>query len=313
MAFDVSALPAYVDQNRFPLLRKAIFGGKTISLLTKQTGVKSASALNIIDDSVFFQEGEGCTYTPSGSTTLTQRTITTGKIKVQKEFCLDDLEPKYTQMLLEAGALQDSMAPSFEETLINGQLEQINKKMEVAVWQGNTASANGDLNQFDGLIKIVSGSTGYITGNSATYGSVYTGVTSSNVLAVLQQVYAAIPDDILQQPDTVILVGSDIYRLFVQALTNANMYHYTSDGTKRDMEFILPGTDIRVIGLFGLSQTRVIMAGRLNNFFYGTDLENDWEKFQIYYDPKTQSFSFLVKWRSGVQVAFPDQVVYFKY
>jgi hypothetical protein len=313
MAFDVSLLPAYVDQNRLPLLRKAIFGGKTIGLLQKQLDVKSASALNIIDDSVYFQEGEGCTYTPSGSTTFSQRNITTGKIKVQKEFCLDDLEPKYTQFLLNAGALQDGMAGSFEETLIEGQLREINKKMEIAVWQGNTASANGDLNQFDGLIKVVSGATGYVTGNSATYGTTYTSITAANVIAVLQQVYAAIPEDILQDEDTVIMVGTDVYRLFVQALTNANMYHYVSDGTRRDMEFILPGTDIRVIGLFGLSGTRVIMSGKLNNFFYGTDLMNDWEKFQVYYDPKTQSFSFLAKWRSGVQVAFPDQIVYFKY
>lgn len=306
MAFDVSLLPNYVDQNRFPLLRKAIFGGKTIGLLSKQTGIKSSATLNLIDDSVYFQEGEGCANTPSGSTTFSQRTIVTGKIKVEKEWCVDALEPKYTQHALLAGANEDALP--FEEELMNGQLEQINKLMEIAVWQGDTTSSNPNLAHFDGLLKNISGSTGYITANTGTF----TAITDSNVIDILNEVYSKIPDDILQHEDTVVFVGTDVYRRWVKALTKANMYHYVSDGTKSNMEFIIPGTDILVIAVLGLSQTNTIVAGRLSNFFFGTDLENDMEKFDVYYFPKDETFTFRAKWRAGTQIAFPDQVVYFK-
>lgn len=306
MAFDVSTLPAYVEQNNSPLLRKAIFGGKTISLLTPRLGIKSAETLNLIDDSVFFQEGEGCGFNASGATTFTQRTLTTGKIKVNKVWCIDDLEPKFTQYSLLKGAIEDSIP--FEADLMQGQLDQINNKMELAVWKGDTASSNGDLNQFDGLIKIISGSTGYITGNTGSY----TSITVSNVIAILNMVYAAIPDVIINKPDTVVFVGTDVYRLWVQALTTANLFNYKSDGTQASMEFIIPGTDVKVIAVLGLSGTGKIVAGALSNFFYGTDLMNDFEKFVVYYDPKNIEFDLTIKWRAGVQVAFPDQIVYFK-
>ncbi len=67
-------LANYTNEQSTDLLVKALFGSKTSSTLQSanqvQVGVKSASALNILASTVFFQ-ADGCGYNPSGTTTTT--------------------------------------------------------------------------------------------------------------------------------------------------------------------------------------------------------------------------------------------------
>ena len=90
MSFSVGSLANYTNEQSTDLLVKALFGSKTSSTLQSanqvQVGVKSASALNILASTVFFQ-ADGCGYNPSGTTAFTQRTITVGAVKVEETLC----------------------------------------------------------------------------------------------------------------------------------------------------------------------------------------------------------------------------------
>ncbi len=55
MAFNVTALAAYTKANETQLLTKALFGAKSISLLTPQIGVKSTQQVNTMDTDAVFQ------------------------------------------------------------------------------------------------------------------------------------------------------------------------------------------------------------------------------------------------------------------
>jgi hypothetical protein len=59
MSFVVSSLANYTDEQRTDLLTRSLFGSKTAEMLFNagqvQVGVKSASALNILTSTVFFQ------------------------------------------------------------------------------------------------------------------------------------------------------------------------------------------------------------------------------------------------------------------
>ena len=87
MSFSVGSLANYTNEQSTDLLVKALFGSKTATLLQSsnqvQVGVKSASALNILASTVFFQ-ADGCGWNPSGTTTFTQRNITVGAVKVEE-------------------------------------------------------------------------------------------------------------------------------------------------------------------------------------------------------------------------------------
>jgi hypothetical protein len=91
--------------------------------------------------------------TSSGTTTITQRTLTVGKIKVQESICPKTFEAKYTQKALREGSSYDYMA--YAEEYSAQKVQRIGAALETAIWQGDTASGTANLARFDGLIKII--------------------------------------------------------------------------------------------------------------------------------------------------------------
>jgi len=77
------------------------------------------------------------------------------------------------------------------------------------------------------------------------------------------------------------------------------------------MEIMIPGTNIKLIGVGGLSGTNRMFAGRLSNFFVGTDLANEEESFRMWFSEDNDEVRFRATMKYGVQIAFPDQLVQF--
>jgi hypothetical protein len=302
MAYDVSALTNYVDQNDLNLLRKSFFANKTSKLLVIEPGIKSAKALNLIDNTFSFQV-DGCSFSPNGTTTFSQRTLTVGKIKIQEEFCPKDLNSKYTQMALQAGSKDDTLP--FEEVFMGLITDEIAAKIETAQWQGDTNSGNADLSQFDGLIKIISGCTGFVSGNT----DALTGITGLNVVGIIDTVYQNIPKQVLDKTDMRILVGMDVFQLYTVALKNSNLYNYPV--SVQDFELVVPGTNVKLIALNGLNSTNKIVAARLSNLYYGVDLLSDEDDIKMWYSQDFQTVRLSINFKAGTQVAQCTEIVYY--
>ena len=82
MGFSLSSLTPYVEQQRLPLLTKAVFDAKTQSLMQKRVGIKYEEALNLMDTDAVFQSASTCAFNASGTTSFTQRTISVARVKV---------------------------------------------------------------------------------------------------------------------------------------------------------------------------------------------------------------------------------------
>ena len=67
MAFDLTALTAYIEDQDFPILSACQAKGITASLVTKQAGIKGSSNLNNLATDVVFQDGDNCTRSASGT------------------------------------------------------------------------------------------------------------------------------------------------------------------------------------------------------------------------------------------------------
>jgi hypothetical protein len=59
-----------------------------------------------------------------------------------------------------------------------------------------------------------------------------------------------------------------------------------------------------------LTGTKAIIAARKSNLVFGTDLESDLETYDLWYSKDNREARFESIFRAGVQVRFPDQVVY---
>jgi hypothetical protein len=295
MAITLPGVVAYVNENNLSLIKKTVLGAKTASLLPIQTGIKSAETLNLLDSTVVFADGTTCGFTDAGTSVISQRKLTVGAIKVNKSYCPATLEEYFTQTAITAGAGSESLG-ELEVQFIDGNLNAINAATEKAIWQGDTNSGDDNLDNFDGFLKIIAATTGYTHTTGAT-------ITASNVVAMVNEVYNAIPVEILDKEDTVIFVGSDIARLYTQALTALNLFNYT--GT----ELIVLGTNVKVIAVNGLNSTGKMVAGQLSNMIIGTDLQNDQEQVNFRYVDSADAFWFTVKFKLGVQVAYPEFIV----
>ena len=312
MSFTVSSLTNYTKENEAQLVSSSVLGAKTAALIKSagnvMVGVKSAETINIMDTDAFFQAGGTCGWNASGTTTFTQRTVTVGKIKVQEALCPKALEAKYLQKALPTGSQYDSIP--FEQDYSERKAKTIASQLETAIWTGDTASANGNLNKFDGFVKLIGAAAGVVDANVSGYvsGAPLTSITASNVIALLDGVYKAIPAKVVAADDMTIFVGQDTFRTYTIALKNANMFNYAFDG-KADSEFVLPGTSIKVVAVQGLNGTNDIYAMRLSNLFLGTDLLNEEEKFEIFFAKEADEVRFAAEFKMGVNIAFPDEIV----
>lgn len=312
MAFSVSSLANYTKENEALLVTASVLGAKTASLIKSagnvMVGVKSAETINIMDTDAFFQAGGTCGWNASGTTSFTQRTVTVGKIKVQEALCPKTLESKYLQKALPTGSMYDSIP--FEQEYTDKKAVTIASQLETAIWQGDTASANGNLNKFDGLIKLIGAAAGVVDANVSGFvsGAPLTSITAANVVSLLDGVYKAIPAKVVAAEDMTIFVGQDTFRTYTIALKNANMFNYAFDG-KADSEFVLPGTSIKVVAVAGLNGTNDVYALRLSNLFLGTDLLNEEEKFEIFFAKEADEVRFAAEFKMGVNIAFPDEIV----
>jgi len=314
MAFSVGTLAAYTKENEALLVASSVLGSKTASLIKDQgnvmVGVKSSETINIMDTDAIFQDGSSCGFNASGTTSFTQRTVTVGKIKVNEALCLKDLEAKYLQKALPAGSSYDSMV--YSEEYSNRKAEKIASQLEKGLWQGDSTSVDVNLNKFDGILKLITAAGGSVVdANSVAYhGSVETSITGSNVIAIFDSIYKAIPAQVVDKDDMAIYCGMDVFRTYTVALKTANQFHYTVD-QKANGEFVLPGTTIKVIALQGLNGTNKIVAARISNFFLGTDLLNEEERFEIFYAKEADQVRFVSEFKMGVNFAFPDEIVKF--
>jgi len=307
MAFSVGSLANYTNEQSTDLLVKALFGSKTATLLQSsnqvQVGVKSASALNILASTVFFQ-ADGCGYLSSGTTTFTQRTITVGAVKVEETLCPKTLEAKWMQTQIMPGS--PTMIP-FEEQIGNEKAAVIAQTLETAMWTGDTGSGNPNLNRFDGFNKLIAAASPVLGNGTPT---TFTSITNANIDDILDQIYANVPAAVAAKDDLVCFLGVDAFKLMLINLKNANLFHYVADAAQT-MEMVYPGTNMKLIAVGGLNGTSKLVAGSLSNFFMGTDLIDENEEVKMWYSIDNDEVRVRFTFKAGVQVAFPGEIVYF--
>ena len=297
MAINVNNLTTYVDEQRLPLIRKAVLGARTAYHFYLMTGVKGATALNLLSTDVQFGDGYDCGWHEAGSSTLSQRTLTPGAIAVNMAFCDKKLLKTWANYEVRVAAGQKTLP--FEEDFMAGVGEAIAANLEKALWQGDTASGDANLNKFDGMIKIL---------DSASLAST---VGGSTVTETVKNMYQAIPAEAFTKGEVVLYMGADKYRAYIQELiANGNLVITTgvNDVAMPD-SVLIPGTNVRVIYVDGLNGTGKMYASYKDNFVYGVDLTDDAEKYDFWYSQDNREHRLAVEFIAGVQVAYPEFVV----
>jgi len=292
MAYTVTALPDYVEQNRLPLLAASVLKGKTVEVINRQSGIKGKAALNIVDITAPFQAGNTCGFNASGNDTFSQRVIETVMVKVEKEWCWKNLIGKWAEYEYRVVAGEKTLA--FEEFFLNEIAKEIAAQIEDIIWKGNATLS-------------IAGLLGNLTAASVSA----TQFTGTDDYAKIMEAYMAIPEAVLDK--AAIFVSAGRFRGFVQGLVAANLYHYNPEAPVD--EVIIPGTNTRVIKVNGLNNSTygtvsdVVVAADPMNLVYGYDVEDSAEALDVWYSKDNDSIRLRMTTNIGTQVAFPNEVV----
>ena len=307
MSLDVSGLSAYTDENKMDLIKKSVLEGRTLEFATIQPDIKSSATINIIDSTLVGQAG-ACGWNASGTTELTQRTLSVADIKVNEAICLTTLEAYYTQKMMNPGSYNENIP--FEQIFSEDKADKIQDMIESILWQGDTGGS-GNLALADGFLKVIDAEGTVVDGNPTGI-TVATGIVAGNVVDIVDGIVDLIPSDIIDADDLVIYMGYDKYRVYAKALRDANLFHYNgAENQGQEFSQMVPGTNVKVVAFKGLNGTDRIITSRVANLYVGVDMLNDAENFDIFYSKDNDEVRFLSKFKLGVQVAFPEFVIEF--
>ena len=308
--WDVSGLGTYVDEQSPDIMQDLINEGNLKSRINIMTDVKGSKEIKLINSQPSLQAASACGWTASGGMILTDEAISTVRVKIQEEYCNEDLNDTWAQIENIAGAnAQDEDPPSFADAMLVYYQTRAQELDENLMMNGDTASLDSNLVYYDGFKKLWDADPDL---NVAYVSTPATSIDATNGFDILKDVDNAVPTIVKRHRNSAgyeIICGYETAQFALDQIYNdkdfsANItVEEPGDGT---LSFILPTTATRVRSLPQLDGTDCVYGVCYTYMFYGTDLENDKDGFTWKYSDFDELLRFGVKWRSGIQYVFPE-------
>jgi len=302
-SYVVSSITGYTDQVGGELLAKALIGATTPKYSSVRLGVKGTQALNLLDSNPTFQAGN-CSLSPSGTTTFTQRNITTCPETLFEALCYKQLYPTYQSMLMNAG--QTSETVPFEQQIADLKIKQVQQRIETQLWQANTGATGNTSTCFNGLYTLITtGNTGIGNSNGTAFSASAAYGTAGNPITEVDKLIDALDDNAMSREDLVVFMSYANWRLYLQALTKANFFHnyIGSADITSNMEATHPNSNVKVVPTIGLAGYNKITIGPKEYTVVGFDLTSDHEKMDMWYSKDFDEIRFRANYNYGVQIA----------
>jgi hypothetical protein len=202
MATTLDITTNYIGEVAGDYIAAMIKESNTISenLVTVLPNVVSTTYLRKIETADGFVDYV-CGWTPAGSITLSEHSITPKKIKWDSELCKEDFRQLWTAQEMGFSAHNDSLPATEQGAILLDMGKTIARKVDVDIWEGDNATGN-----FNGLIpQLVADATVIDI-------TLPVAITTANVEAELTRFVAAIPDEVIGAEDLVLGVSTNVIR-----------------------------------------------------------------------------------------------------
>ena len=306
--YDVADLAPYVDSQKDVLLTRQVSEARTLSLIATQTGIKGSETLKLLDDSIVYQAG-GCEMAPAGDTVFTDRNIEVEKIGFMKGFCNSDLEGLWTQLALQPGAMAEDKQLPFEAQITNYLLSLHARELDKLIWRGNKSTGTGNLQWINGFSQFLTVANGCVDLNTGSLASLTVGNTYEAFLDAYEAMQA-VNADLTENPEATFFCGVETLTKLRRNMINLNLYAKATD--EDAFTQMLFGTTKTIEAVTGLNGTSDFYFGKKSEFIFGTDLESDFDNFELWYSQDDDKLYLRSKFRAGTQVPFLNQIGVFK-
>lgn len=296
MAFDVSTLTGWVNENSQELLTQALLGSQTADLITVIPGIKYKQTLKYLDTNAIIQAG-GCGYNATGDTTLTDKEVSVVSLKVQEDLCPDDLEATSLQLSMSPG--KNKSIP-FERQWADRKVAQLQTALETMVWSATNASSTKCAGYK------------YLMDNDAdvhdySFNPCATGKTSSDWLAAVYGMFNHLSPETKAKTDLTLFVSFETFSLMVQALVVGNLYHIDMSGNSGIAPFIFPGTSVKVVPIKAIGCFMVLTPA--SNLVWATDLLSESDGMEVWYSVDKRLVSSSIDFKIGTSYYWGNEIV----
>lgn len=247
--------------------------------------------------------GYVCGFAPTGSVTLSEKTLTPAKHKNELEICKEDLRQIWSSATMGFSAHNDNMPTDVEQALLAEILEDQATWLDDKIWTASKAA--GD--EFDGFLTMFGFDAGIIkAGNGITDGAA--AITEANVEAELKKALAAIPKAV-RRDNLRVTVSSDVFQAYWFYLVSKGI---ANDGTA-DSKSVRFGK-YEVVENNGLP-ANTILAYDVKNLYFGTGLLQDHNEIRIK-DMDESDLTGQIRYKqvftAGVQYVNPSEIVFYQ-
>ena len=288
MAFDLTALSAYTDENSLDLIAKAVLNTDLMGEIDLRSGLSAGTvAINLMDGDLNVAD-LACGWNPSGDVNFSQVDITIRDKQVKMDLCPEDLRQYWLSQRMSAGANQESIP--FEEVIADYYVKRISKYNEAYLIDGDGTGT--------GIKDQVTGAAG------ATVPAGAAAWTLANAVDQALDLFDGINEASKDRDDLIMIVSPANFNTLRRALVAQNYFHY-DQGDGRSFE--LPGANIKVVKTSGLTGSNYVAAGPSSMIVAGTGLTDDMSTVQFFFDKGQDVVKFISKWRLGVAVSQVDQ------
>ncbi len=305
MSFDLSGLTPYTDELGPDLVSKALLKPHSVSYLTVLPGkTAGTSAINLLNSNANIIDaacGFGAAQTGPGgatgnSTVFSQLDLVVQSKMLKEQLCPEDLRSYWLSSQMSPSAYLESVP--FEERIAMNKVDNIAQFVENTIWQGDGGS-------LDGLLAQATVANGAIGGTGA---GITVPLAVGTAFDSIWGIYNKLSNALKQEDDLVMYLSMSNYAIAVQALMNEGnslitQYPNINNASgSAAMEFVWPGTNMKVVGLPGINVDTHIIVGPKKYAFFGTGLIDDQDNFKFYYDPSQDVVNFMSKFRLGTAV-----------
>lgn len=239
-----------------------------------------------------------CDFSAAGDITLTESVLTPVKLKVNKTYCIDDLEAHWESAKMQAGQWAKE-PPSFKKAVLELQAMRTAESIEQAIWQANTTGSTSTyFDSFAGLLQRASGANNQTKEAGA--------FSASNIIANLQKGYNAVPAAVFENmSDMKIYCDWGAWRFYQQALAAASAESYYAGAKPNNF------LGIELFPTNGMPANTLVFA-RKRDLHVGTDLRSDFNEVRLIDmrdNDGSDNVRLVQKFKLGTQIAYPDNVV----
>lgn len=288
-------------------LLPSVFGGAIANIkgINVHTGVKYKQVLKKLTTSSVIQSGSTCMdWTPTGTYTISEVTLTPVPFVVNAEFCFSDFYALWDSPTMADGMNNEQPPADWEDAVIESQLRAIKASNDKLQAIGAATGTTGVDTLISGLATQAKAGTGS--------GQKIAGVTltKSNIIAALESMIDALPTNVPVEPSNLVfIVSKKALFLYKQALNAAGLSPF-HDPAKDAPAYLY---DIELVAVDGLSsRPDVMLLQERANINIGYDLKSDEQEIALIdfrYTTGAEKVGFKAKWKFDIKYAFPAEVV----